>query len=132
MQIIKQFEIFLGSFFITFKAVWPIEPVDPSIAIFFFFHGNNLKIYKIYPVITTNIKLSILSKIPPWPGKNLPVSLIFSNLFKYEIVKSPICAAVERIIAKTKYLIFIKKLKSKFENNFAIKAITKTDRREKI
>ncbi len=53
---------------------------------------------------TTNIKPSIRSKIPPWPGKIFPVSLIFSNLLKYEIVKSPIWVIKEKIIARKKKL----------------------------
>ncbi len=32
---------------------------------------------------------SILSSIPPWPGKIFPVSLTLANLLKYEIIKSP-------------------------------------------
>ena len=52
--------------------------------------------------ITTKIKPSIRSKIPPWPGKIFPTSLIFSNLLKYEIVKSPACATNEKTIAKKK------------------------------
>ena len=52
--------------------------------------------------ITTNIKPSIRSKIPPCPGKTLPVSLTSSNLLKNEIVKSPIWATKENIIARKK------------------------------
>lgn len=55
-------------------------------------------------VIITNIKPSILSKIPPCPGRIFPVSLIFSFLLKYEIIKSPTCAIIENIIDKKKYL----------------------------
>ena len=38
---------------------------------------------------TPNIIPSILSNIPPCPGRKLPVSFTFANLFKYEINKSP-------------------------------------------
>ena len=58
---------------------------------------------------------SILSKIPPCPGNIFPVSLIFSNLFKYDITMSPSCAINDKTIAKTKYLT-LKKLKSRLEN----------------
>ena len=44
--------------------------------------GDYLNWYKINANITTNIKLSIRSKIPPCPGKIFPVSLIFSILLK--------------------------------------------------
>ena len=61
--------------------------------------------YRISVRINTNIKLSIRSKMPPWPGKIFPVSLIFSNLLKKEIVKSPAWAIKEKIIAKKKNFI---------------------------
>ena len=38
---------------------------------------------------------STLSKRPPWPGIILPVSLIFDNLLKYEIMISPSWLIVE-------------------------------------
>ena len=38
---------------------------------------------------------SILSKIPPCPGKIVPVSLIMAFLLKNEIIKSPICESIE-------------------------------------
>ena len=50
--------------------------------------------------MTTNIRPSIRSKIPPCPGKIFPVSLTFSNLLKNEIVKSPDWAIKENIIAR--------------------------------
>ena len=59
---------------------------------------------------------SILSNIPPWPGKNFPVSFIFSNLLKYETIRSPIWHANEKIKAKKKYLILKIKLKSPGNN----------------
>ena len=65
-----------------------------------------------FATITENIKLSILSNIPPCPGRIFPVSFIFSNLLKYETVRSPIWDANEKIIAKIKYLILIIKVKS--------------------
>ncbi len=34
---------------------------------------------------------SILSKIPPCPGSNVPVFFIFASLFKYEKKMSPSC-----------------------------------------
>ena len=37
----------------------------------------------------TKIRPSILSKIPPCPGKILPVSFTFASLLKYENSKSP-------------------------------------------
>ena len=38
---------------------------------------------------------SILSNKPPWPGINLPVSLILESLLKYEITRSPNWLIVE-------------------------------------
>ena len=65
--------------------------------------GNlNLELIKRNVRITTNIKPSIRSKIPPCPGKIFPISLTFSNLLKNEIVKSPICATKENMIARKK------------------------------
>ena len=43
------------------------------------------------PTGNANRTPSILSKIPPWPGRNDPVSLIFAFLLKIEIIKSPTC-----------------------------------------
>ena len=43
---------------------------------------------KINTGIESNIP-SILSSIPPWPGRIFPVSFTFANLLKYEINKSP-------------------------------------------
>ncbi len=68
--------------FITFNVEIPIDPVEPKIAIFFFFFyiiWNNFK----KPAATiTKIIPSILSKIPPCPGKISPVSLILFFLLK--------------------------------------------------
>ena len=47
---------------------------------------------------------SYLSKRPPCPGNIFPVSLILSNLLKYEIVKSPAWATIEKIMVNKKYL----------------------------
>ena len=52
-----------------------------------------------YARIATNINPSIRSNMPPCPGNILPVSLIFSFLFKYETLRSPNCAANESTIA---------------------------------
>ena len=42
------------------------------------------------PIGISNKALSILSSKPPRPGNILPVSLILANLFKKDIIKSPI------------------------------------------
>ena len=43
-----------------------------------------------YDAGMAKITPSILSRMPPWPGKIVPVSLIFARLLKNEIIKSPI------------------------------------------
>ena len=50
------------------------------------------------PVGTPNNIPSNLSNTPPWPGRKLPVSLIFAFLFKNEKNKSPIWQANDVII----------------------------------
>ena len=57
------------------------------------------------PIGTANKIPSNLSSNPPWPGSNVPVSLIFAFLFKKEIIKSPTCDEKEIINAKNKVLI---------------------------
>ena len=51
----------------------PIDPVAPNIEIFFFIYPKKT-IKNIKPDGKPKIIPSILSNIPPWPGKRFPVS----------------------------------------------------------
>ena len=44
-----------------------------------------------------NIRLSRLSRIPPWPGIKVPESLIPEPLFNTDSNKSPTCAMIDII-----------------------------------
>ena len=63
-----------------FKDVNPIDPVDPKIDIFFSYYIKYIN--KIIPTGTPKRIPSNLSRIPPCPGRKLPVSLILAFLFK--------------------------------------------------
>ena len=66
------------------------------------------------PIGTASKIPSTLSKKPPWPGNNEPVSFTLAFLFKKEIIKSPICAnnEMDKIkikIFNSKFRYFLKK-----------------------
>ena len=82
---------------IIFKVERPIEPVEPSIIIFFFIYFKT-KVRNINPDGTPKSIPSILSRIPPCPGKRFPVSFFFAFLFKYEKNKSPSWQKIDVII----------------------------------
>ena len=47
-----------------------------------------------------NIWLSILSKIPPWPGNKLPLSFTLAERFNIDSIKSPITEHIHTIAPK--------------------------------
>ena len=65
----------------------PTEPVEPNIDINVFIYIKIIK--EIIPTGIPNRTPSILSKIPPCPGKMFPLSFILAFLLKYENIKSP-------------------------------------------
>ena len=59
-------------------------------------HAANVEVYLNNPVGIVKIKPSNLSKSPPCPGNNEPVSFILAFLFIYEIKKSPACVIEDK------------------------------------
>ena len=96
------------------RAETPIDPVAPSIEIFFFIYLKNIN-KNIKPAGTPNIIPSTLSKIPPWPGSRFPVSFFFAFLLRSEKNKSPIWQKNEvttpaKIITKLIFFVIKKKI----------------------
>jgi hypothetical protein len=69
---------------------------------------------------------SILSKIPPCPGKRDPVSLMFAHLLRYEINKSPNWQPIEVMIEMNKILILNLSVKIKNKTEI-VKQVKKID-----
>ena len=96
------------------KAETPIDPVAPSIEIFFFIYLKNIN-KNMKPAGKPNKMPSTLSKMPPWPGSRFPVSFFFAFLLRREKNKSPIWQKSEvikpvKIIMKLIFFVIKKRI----------------------